>query len=86
MREFLASRPELAWVEPRGGTVVFPRLRDAADTTTFADRLLRERETAIVPGRFFDSPAHFRIGFGGPTESLRGGLAALGEALDARAW
>jgi aspartate/methionine/tyrosine aminotransferase len=86
VREFLASRPELAWVEPRGGTVVFPRLRDAADSTTFADRLLRERETAIVPGRFFDSPAHFRIGFGGPTESLRGGLAALGEALEARAW
>jgi aspartate/methionine/tyrosine aminotransferase len=86
VREFLHGRPELAWVEPRGGTVVFPRLRDVADATDFAARLLAERETAIVPGKFFDAPPHFRIGFGGPTESLRGGLTALGEALDARAW
>jgi len=86
LREFLRGRPELAWIDPRGGTVVFPRLREAADTTTFADRLLRERDTAIVPGRFFDAPSHFRIGFGGTTEALRGGLAALGAALDARAW
>src|SRR5262249_23135999 len=86
VREFLRRRPELTWVDPRGGTVVFPRLRDAADSSTLAARLLAERETAIVPGRFFDAPPHFRVGFGGTTESLRGGLAALGAALDARAW
>jgi hypothetical protein len=35
-----------------------------------------------VPGRFFQAPSHFRVGFGGATEPLRGGLHALGVALD----
>ena len=86
VRTFLQSRHELEVVDPRGGTVVFPRLRDAADTSRFAERLLNERETAIVPGRFFEAPAHFRLGFGGATDALGGGLDALGEALDKREW
>ena len=86
VREFLHTRPEIEVVEPRGGTVVFPRLRDVADSSRFAERLLRERETAIVPGRFFEAPAHFRVGFGGETDALRGGLDALDAALDGREW
>jgi hypothetical protein len=81
VREFLHSRPELAWVDPAGGTVVFPRLLGLDDTSRFAERLLAERETAIVPGRFFQAPSHFRLGFSGPTDVLRGGLEALGAAL-----
>jgi aspartate/methionine/tyrosine aminotransferase len=83
-REFLRSRTDLEWLDPAGGTVVFPRLRDAGDTSEFARRLLAERGTAIVPGRFFEAPAHFRLGFGGPTDALKGGLHALGAALDER--
>jgi aspartate/methionine/tyrosine aminotransferase len=86
VRDFLHSRPELEFVEPTGGTVVFPRIRGVADTSRFAEGLFNERQTAIVPGRFFEAPAHFRLGFGGTTERLRGGLAALSAALDARAW
>ncbi len=85
-RSFLHARPELELVEPRGGTVVFPRLRDVADSSHFAERLLNERATAIVPGHFFEAPAHFRVGFGGATEALRGGLEALGAALDGKEW
>jgi aspartate/methionine/tyrosine aminotransferase len=85
-REFLRGRAEIEYVEPKGGTVVFPRIRGVADASTFAERLLAERETAIVPGRFFEAPAHFRLGFGGTTESVRGGLGAVAAALDTRAW
>lgn len=85
-REFLRSRRELDYVEPGGGTVAFPRLRDVVDASRFAERLMTERGTAIVPGRFFEAPAHFRLGFGGRTDAVRGGLDALAEALDARAW
>jgi aspartate/methionine/tyrosine aminotransferase len=84
--EFLESRGELEFVEPEGGTVVFPRIRGVADATTFATRLLDERETAVVPGRFFEAPAHVRIGFSGETDTLRGGLERIGAALDAQAW
>jgi aspartate/methionine/tyrosine aminotransferase len=86
VREFLGGRAELEYVKPPGGTVLFPRLRGVSSADTFAERLLRERETAVVPGRFFEAPAHFRLGLGGATEPLKGGLAALGAALDARAW
>jgi aspartate/methionine/tyrosine aminotransferase len=86
VREFLRSRPELEWIDPGGGTVVFPRIARVSDSSHFAERLLTLRDTAIVPGRFFEAPAHFRLGFGGPTAALRSGLQALGAGLDARDW
>lgn len=84
VREFMESRPDLEWIDPGGGTVAFPRLRGIDDTSAFADRLLREYDTAIVPGRFFEAPEHVRLGFGGATDMLRGGLEALAAALVAR--
>jgi aspartate/methionine/tyrosine aminotransferase len=86
VRAFLRSRPELEWVQPEGGTVVFPRIQGIEDSTRFVERLLAERETAVVPGHFFDAPAHFRLGFGGPTATLRLGLEAISAALDSREW
>ena len=81
--EFLASRPEFDVVAPAGGTVVFPRLRGVDDSTPFVDRLAREYDTGIVPGSFFQSPAHVRIAFGGKREVLEEGLARIGRALGA---
>ena len=82
LRAALTARPEIEWLEPVGGTVAFPRLRDAATSDALATWLLAHAQTAIVPGRFFDEPAHFRIGFGVKPEALEGGLAALARALD----
>jgi hypothetical protein len=79
--EFLASRRDLEWV-PSVGTVVFPRIRGVSDTSEFAGRLITERRTAIGPGRFFEAPAHFRLGYAGDTEKLRGGLERLSAGLD----
>jgi aspartate/methionine/tyrosine aminotransferase len=84
MSAFLESRSDLDYVQPHGGTVVFPRIRGVADTGRFAERLLAERETAVVPGQFFDAPAHIRVGFSGATDGLKEGLARLATALDAR--
>ncbi len=81
LRRFLESRADLEWA-PSAGTVVFPRLKDVTDTMEFAERLFATRDTAVVPGRFFQAPAHIRIGFGGPTETLQQGLEAIGQALD----
>jgi aspartate/methionine/tyrosine aminotransferase len=80
--EFLRSRRDLEWI-PSKGTIVFPRIRGVSDVSAFADRLMTEHRTAIGPGRFFDAPAHFRLGYGGDTEKLRGGLEHLAVALDA---
>ena len=39
-------------------------------------------ETSVVPGSFFEMPAHFRVGLGGDSETLTQGLERLGKALD----
>ena len=83
---FVRGRPELEWVPPQGGTVAFPRLRGVEDTTRFVERLISERETIVVPGRFFEAPTHFRIGFSGKADVLDGGLSQLAAALEARCW
>jgi aspartate/methionine/tyrosine aminotransferase len=83
---FLRSRSELEFVAPADGTVVFPRISGVENCDRFVERLLAERETAVVPGRFFEAPAHFRIGFSGSTDSLRGGLDAIAAALDGHEW
>lgn len=82
VHDFLRGRPEIDVHLPRASTVVFPRIRGVRDTSMFAERLLADHGTAIVPGRFFEAPAHFRLGFGGPTETVRAGLEQLGMALD----
>ncbi len=82
VRRFLDSRRELEYVPPAGGTVVFPRLRTQADAGTFIDRLFEEEQVGVVPGHFFQAPAHFRLAFGGPREILECGLARIGALLD----
>jgi aspartate/methionine/tyrosine aminotransferase len=86
VRNMLSGQQGLEWVDPAAGTVVFPRIAGLTDTTRFAERLLSERQTAIVPGRLFEAPSHFRLGFGGTTESVTNGLAALAAALNDRAF
>lgn len=82
VREFLQSRHDLECVRPGAGTVIFPRLRGADDAGPFVEALARDFETGVVPGHFFQAPAHFRLGFGGRADVLAEGLAQLGRALD----
>jgi hypothetical protein len=82
MGEFLASRQDLEAVRPQAGTVVFPRIRSVNDAGPFVDRLARDFDMDLVPGRFFQAPAHFRVAFGGRAEVLAEGLALLGRALN----
>jgi aspartate/methionine/tyrosine aminotransferase len=85
LREFMAGSTQLEWVAPAAGTVAFPRIRGVADTEPLAERLLRDYDTAVVPGRLFGAPAHFRIAYGVAPETLGAGLARIAAALDATA-
>ena len=82
VREFLASRQDLEAVLPQAGTVVFPRIRGVEDAGPFVERLAHDFDTDVVPGHFFQAPAHFRVAFGGRAEVLAEGLALLGRALN----
>src|ERR1700722_1293366 len=82
VNEFLKKHPELDCEPSRFGTTVFPRLR-VGDAEAFVKMLREQFETSVVPGDFFEQPQHFRIGFCGSTETVRGGLEHLGAALSA---
>jgi aspartate/methionine/tyrosine aminotransferase len=79
--EFLAARPDLECV-PTRATIAFPRFRDGRDAEPFIEHLFEKHGVAVAPGRFFDSPAHFRLSFGGDTEKLYRGLTAIAQTLD----
>jgi len=82
VNEFLVQHRELECETSRFGTTIFPRLK-IGDTEQFVKHLREKFETSVVPGDYFERPQHFRLGFGGPTEELRGGLERLHEALRA---
>lgn len=81
VEDFLAGRSDLEHV-PSRATVVFPRFAAGRDADPFCERLLARHDVAVAPGSFFDSPAHFRLSFGGATETLRRGLDAIARCLD----
>ena len=81
LNEFLDTRADLEVVRPEFGTVMFPRVRHG--TSEQLCRLLREKyETSVVPGSFFEMPAHFRVGITADTDVLEEGLRRLALALD----
>jgi aspartate/methionine/tyrosine aminotransferase len=82
LKGFVGGRPELEWVEPRGGSVGFPRIIGSEDCEAFVTLVRENYGTGVVPGHFFEAPSHFRVALGGRKETLEGGLQRLGEALD----
>jgi aspartate/methionine/tyrosine aminotransferase len=82
LNAFLDSRDDLEAIRPKYGTTMFPRLKSGG-ADKFCDLLRDEYETSVVPGRFFEMPEHFRIGFAGDTETLKEGLTRVASALGA---
>jgi aspartate/methionine/tyrosine aminotransferase len=81
LNAFLDQRDDLDAVRPAAGSIMFPRVKQG-DSERLC-KLLREKyETSVVPGRFFEMPAYFRIGLGGDSETMKEGLVRLGAALD----
>lgn len=81
IRTFLAEHEDwLDCVVPPRSMTVFPRLRKEEDSDALHD-WLRGWETSIVPGRFFEAPRHFRLGFAVRPEDVAEGLTHLSEGL-----
>lgn len=80
--DFVGENENLSWAKPRGGTVGFVHAA-GVDVDRWADRLHAEFEVAVVPGRFFGVPDHFRISFSLETDLLREALVRIKHALRA---
>jgi hypothetical protein len=81
LNDFFDAREDLQTVRSETGTTSFPRLLKGNVDNLYA--LLTEKyETAVVPGRFFESPQHFRVGMCAEPELFANGIERLGRALD----
>lgn len=81
LAEVLDGARAVEWVRPDGGPVAFPRLRGTDDAGPFLRRALAEYGLGLVPGRFFEMPAHFRVAVGGDPRRVRPALDRLADAL-----
>ena len=78
---FLAEHAEwLDCVVPERSVTVFPRLKKEEDSQPLHD-WLRTLDTSIVPGKYFESPRHFRLGFAVKPEDVAAGLKNLSAGL-----
>jgi aspartate/methionine/tyrosine aminotransferase len=81
LNQFLDHRNDLEAIRPQFGSIMFPRVKQGT-AERLCDLLREKYETSVVPGSFFELPAHFRVGLGGDSETLAEGLDRLGQALD----
>jgi aspartate/methionine/tyrosine aminotransferase len=81
LNDFYDSREDLTIEHTRIGTTSFPQLMKGNVDDLYT--LLTEKyDSAIVPGKFFESPQHFRIGMCAEPELFSEGVERLGHALD----
>ena len=69
-------------VEPRGAFYLYVRIGDATPDdpqpgTTFANRLLEERDVAVVPGAAFHTPEWIRVSYAAPAEHVTEGVRRI---------
>jgi hypothetical protein len=81
LNDFLDSREELEGTRSELGTTSFPRLLKGRVEDLW-DLLYKKYDTSFVPGRFFESPQHLRLGMCCQPELFKTGVQRLGAALD----
>ncbi|MFN0241904.1 MAG: pyridoxal phosphate-dependent aminotransferase [Planctomycetota bacterium] len=80
---WLRETPGVKASVPEFGIIAFPLIEGVNDTLALAEFLAAEHEVDVVPGEFFGTPGHLRIGCGVPAETLRVGLERLTAGLAA---
>jgi aspartate/methionine/tyrosine aminotransferase len=81
LNQFFDTRQDVNVVRTKFGTTSFPRLRNG-DGDKLSALLLAKYDTAVVPGRFFESPQHVRIGMCCEPEMFATSMERFGRALD----
>jgi len=81
LNDFYDSREDLQVERSRFGTTSFPRLMRGKVDELY-DLLVQKYDTAIVPGKFFESPQHLRIGMCAEPPAFAAGVERLAQALD----
>ena len=81
LEAFFQVRDDVEVVPTQFGTTSFPRL-PKVDVEKLCALLIDKYQTEVVPGRFFESPQHIRIGMCCDPELFQAGVERLGKALN----
>lgn len=81
VNRWLDERPELRVARQAFGTTLFPKVW-GDNSETFCRTLREQYDVGVVPGRFFEAPAHFRMFLGADPATFTEALARIATALD----
>ena len=86
LKEFMSHQNVLEWVEPQGGCVCFPRIKNDViiDKNKFHDILLNKYATYVGRGHWFEEDARYiRIGYSwDTTEKLQKGMTNILSSIE----
>ncbi len=84
LETWLKSRPRLfSFVPPKAGAIAFVRYNLAVNSTSLAEKIIRDESVFLVPGDLFEMDRYLRIGFGLEEKSLRRALTRVDKVLTA---
>lgn len=75
-------KESFSFTPPQAGAIVYLKYTLKINSSQFADRLLREKSTLIVPGDHFGMEGYLRIGYGSKREYLTAGLNRISELVE----
>lgn len=82
IREWINRNKEhFHFITPRAGAITYINYNFHIKSKRFANRLLREKKTLIVPGAHFGMDRYIRIGYGQPADYLTAGLKRIDELV-----
>jgi aspartate/methionine/tyrosine aminotransferase len=76
------SRDNFSFIPPRAGAIAYVKYNLKINSSEFAERLLKEKSTLVVPGDHFGMDGYLRIGYGPPEEYLTAGLTRIDELVE----
>ena len=77
----LIDREFIEGTVPENSCIYFPRIKGVEDTREFTQQLADRRKVFVVPGHFFGTPEHIRIGLGINPQRLQIGLEQLADEI-----
>lgn len=69
-------------IPPLAGAIAYVKYNLKINSSKFADRLMKEKSTLIVPGDHFGMDGYLRIGYGPPKDYLYAGLNRIDELVE----
>lgn len=82
LNQWICSNSDIVgWIPPCEGAVAFVKYSVDADSLQIADELANVDSVLVIPGACFEVESHFRIGFGGDTDTLQAGLELAAKRL-----